>query len=37
MIALDHFGFSTTSQKARLVLVAKDLEFASHEPGGDLN
>jgi len=31
MIALYHFGFSTCSQKVRLVLAEKGLEFESHE------
>lgn len=31
MIELYHFAFSTCSQKVRLVLAEKDLEFASHE------
>jgi glutathione S-transferase len=31
MIELYHFGFSTCSQKVRLVLAAKGLEFQSHE------
>jgi glutathione S-transferase len=31
MIELYHFGFSTCSQKVRLVLAEKGLEFASHE------
>lgn len=31
MIALHHFGFSTCSQKVRLVLAEKGLAFASHE------
>jgi glutathione S-transferase len=31
MIELYHFGFSTCSQKVRLVLAEKGVEFASHE------
>jgi glutathione S-transferase len=31
MIELYHFGFSTCSQKVRLVLAEKGLEFESHE------
>lgn len=31
MIELHHFGFSTCSQKVRLVLAEKGLEFESHE------
>jgi glutathione S-transferase len=31
VIALYHFGFSTCSQKVRLVLAEKELEFESHE------
>jgi glutathione S-transferase len=31
MIELYHFGFSTCSQKVRLVLAEKGLEFSSHE------
>jgi glutathione S-transferase len=31
MIELYHFGFSTCSQKVRLVLAEKGLEFTSHE------
>lgn len=31
MIELHHFGFSTCSQKVRLVLEEKGLEFVSHE------
>ncbi len=31
MIELYHFGFSTCSQKVRLVLAEKDIAFASHE------
>ena len=31
MIELYHFGFSTCSQKVRLVLAEKGLEFVSHE------
>ena len=31
MIELYHFGFSTCSQKVRLVLAGKGVEFASHE------
>lgn len=31
MIELYHFGFSTCSQKTRLVLAEKGLEFVSHE------
>jgi glutathione S-transferase len=31
MLDLYHYGFSTCSQKVRLVLVEKGLEFASHE------
>lgn len=31
MIELHHFGFSTCSQKVRLVLAEKRLEFTSHE------
>jgi hypothetical protein len=31
MIALHHFGFSTCSQKVRLVLAEKGLDFTSHE------
>lgn len=31
MLALYHFGFSTCSQKVRLVLAEKQLDFVSHE------
>jgi glutathione S-transferase len=31
MIELYHFGFSTGSQKVRLVLAEKNLDFVSHE------
>lgn len=31
MIELHHFGFSTCSQKVRLVLVEKGIDFVSHE------
>ena len=31
MIELHHFGFSTCSQKVRLVLAEKNLDFVSHE------
>jgi glutathione S-transferase len=31
MIELYHFGFSTCSQKVRLVLASKELDFVSHE------
>jgi len=31
MIELYHFGFSTCSQKVRLVLAEKGMDFDSHE------